>query len=94
MKLQGVFMMRACQCRYRRRFVQRGYNQSALLSRVISSYCRINSESWLRTRNTPAQQGLKAAQRRPNLRGALSWSEEKQQNMLPRSGQHILVSMM
>ncbi|AOV95655.1 DNA utilization protein GntX [Edwardsiella hoshinae] len=51
---------------------QRGYNQSAELARPLAHWLQTDYHPyWLRrVRSTPAQQGLSAAERRGNLRGA------------------------
>ncbi len=57
---------------HQKRLRERGYNQSLLLARVLG--CRwkipVSSRFLVRIRPTLPQQGLKAAERRRNLRGA------------------------
>lgn len=57
-----------------RRLRQRGFNQSALLARWLGAALQLpQHEHWLlRVQDTPAQQGLDAAARRRNLRGAFA----------------------
>jgi ComF family protein len=54
------------------RLRRRGYNQSLLLARVLARRWRVPVPARLlvRTRSTVPQQGLKAAERRRNLKGA------------------------
>ncbi len=54
------------------RLRRRGYNQSLLLARVLGRRWRVpvHSRLLVRTRPTIPQQGLKAAERRRNLKGA------------------------
>lgn len=62
----------------RKRLRQRGYNQAAMLAdwlgRTLS--LPVNSRLLVRTRETPAQQGLDARARRRNLRGAFALADE------------------
>jgi ComF family protein len=62
------------------RLRQRGYNQALLLARVLGRRWQVPvaSQLLLRVRPTPPQIGLKAAQRRRNLRGAFALSEQLQ----------------
>ena len=69
-----------------RRFVQRGFNQSADLARAL---CRkrdltLDTRSVARVVATPSQQGLSRRARRANLRGAFAASAEL-------SGQRVLL---
>ncbi len=59
---------------YVTRLRQRSYNQALLLARALgrSRQVPVSSRLLLRTRPTPPQIGLKAAQRRRNLRGAFA----------------------
>jgi ComF family protein len=58
-----------------RRERTRGYNQSALLSKELSSLTGWRVEkNLLRVRETAAQVGLGAKERQDNVRGAFSWS--------------------
>jgi ComF family protein len=58
----------------RRRLRERGFNQAGLLARWLSSQVGVpwNDRLLLRTRDTPAQQGLDARARRKNLRQAFT----------------------
>jgi ComF family protein len=57
---------------HRRRLGERTYNQSLLLARALGRQWRVPVAARLlrRTRPTPSQQGLTAAERRQNLKGA------------------------
>ncbi|BEH71065.1 hypothetical protein ETAR_01780 [Edwardsiella tarda] len=59
---------------HRRRHWRRGYNQSAELARPLAHWLQADYRPhWLRrVRSTPPQQGLSAAERRRNLRGAFT----------------------
>jgi ComF family protein len=59
---------------HRRRLGERTYNQSLLLARELARQWRVAvpARLLLRTRPTPPQQGLTAAQRRRNLKGAFA----------------------
>ncbi len=59
-----------------RRLRQRGYNQALELSRPLASTLGIPIDAQVlqRTRHTPSQQGLSAAERRGNLRNAFQLS--------------------
>ncbi len=59
---------------YVTRLRQRSYNQALLLARALGRCWQlpVSSRLLLRTRSTPPQIGLKAAQRRRNLRGAFA----------------------
>ncbi|AKR79057.1 MULTISPECIES: phosphoribosyltransferase family protein [Edwardsiella] len=59
---------------HRLRHWQRGYNQAAELARWLARWLQAEFRpQWLwRIRRTPPQQGLSAAQRRRNLRGAFA----------------------
>lgn len=59
---------------HRRRHWRRGYNQSAELARPLAHWLQADYRPhWLRrVRATPPQQGLSAAERRRNLRGAFT----------------------
>jgi len=58
----------------KRRLRERGFNQADLLARWLSAALQIPylQNALQRLRDTPAQQGLKAAHRRRNLRGAFA----------------------
>ncbi|MBD9680514.1 ComF family protein [Pseudomonas sp. PDM18] len=58
----------------RRRERQRGFNQSQLLAEWLATPLRlpVDNRIILRTQDTPAQQGLDAATRKRNLRGAFA----------------------
>jgi len=58
----------------RRRLRERGFNQAAMLARWLASQLSLSCDQGmlLRTRDTPAQQGLDARGRRGNLRGAFA----------------------
>lgn len=60
-----------------RRARERGYNQSALLARALAQEVGVtaDAEGLSRTRYTPAQVGLRAAERMANVRGAFRASE-------------------
>ncbi len=57
---------------HRKREKSRGYNQAALLSSALSELTGVPwlSEALVRTRNTPPQVSLQAAERITNLKGA------------------------
>lgn len=54
------------------RFVNRRYNQSALLAAALAKHCALPvlPDALLRTRHTPPQTGLTRAQRQDNVKGA------------------------
>ena len=68
------------------RLRQRGYNQALLMTRELSLALQIPLAATLlhRTRATPAQQGLKARERRRNLRGAFTVDPRWQQVQVQR----------
>jgi len=68
------------------RLRERGFNQAQLLARWLSDVLQIPSlpKALQRTRDTPAQQGLDAATRKRNLRGAFALATD----FLP-DGRHI-----
>jgi ComF family protein len=63
---------------HRRRLQARGYNQSLLLARELGRRWQVPAPARLlrRIRFTPSQQGLDAAARRRNLKGAFALSRE------------------
>jgi ComF family protein len=63
-----------------RRLRQRGYNQAAMLADWLGSQLHIpvSHRLLLRTRETPAQQGLDAKARKHNLRGAFALPDAAQ----------------
>jgi ComF family protein len=60
-----------------RRLAMRGYNQSALLARVVSRHCGVPAApvALARRRATPAQVGLSRSQRALNMQGAFKVPE-------------------
>jgi len=69
------------------RLRQRGYNQSALLARELSRRIGIplREDALARTRNTPAQVGLSAAERHANVSGAFGCADDGLRDL------HVLV---
>ncbi len=63
---------------HRQRERARGYNQAALLARVLAVWSRwpLDEVGLVRVRNTPPQVGLDGAARRENVRGAFAWKKE------------------
>jgi ComF family protein len=55
---------------------ERGYNQSALLARVLARQARLELDEvhLVRTRATPPQVGLSADKRKTNVKDAFSWA--------------------
>ena len=68
------------------RLRQRGYNQALLMTRELGQALQIPLAAGLihRTRATPAQQGLKARERRRNLRGAFAVDPKRQLSKVQR----------
>lgn len=62
----------------RKRLRQRGYNQAAMIANWLGKQLQLPviDHLLLRTRETPAQQGLGAKERRRNLRGAFALANE------------------
>ncbi|MCK3655576.1 competence protein ComF [Pasteurellaceae bacterium Macca] len=58
---------------------RRGYNQGELISRFLAKWLDIplDRQSLIRQQATPPQQGLDAAARRRNLRGAFTYQPQK-----------------
>lgn len=71
---------------HRSRLGERTYNQSLLLARVLARQWRVPvaPRLLLRTRPTPPQQGLSAAERRKNLQGAFALGR-------PLAGERVLL---
>lgn len=59
---------------HKRRLAERGYNQSALLARVVSRELGLPliEDALSRSRNTPQQVGLSGGERRKNVAGAFA----------------------
>lgn len=59
---------------HRRRIIQRRFNQSAMIAQALAKQLSVQADvlTLQRTRATPMQQGLNAAQRRRNVQGAFA----------------------
>ena len=73
---------------HRRRFLERGYNQSSMLARAMASSlgCACTEGLLIRTRPTRTQTGLSRQERQDNLEGAFAL-----QGGIIRNGQHIVL---
>ena len=71
---------------HRERLLKRGYNQAALLTKVVGKKLHLPTKEILkRVRDTQSQTGLSRKQRRENIKGAFRCREELQK------GGHILL---
>lgn len=73
---------------HRRRFLERGYNQSSMLARAMADSlgCACSEGLLIRTRPTRTQTGLSRQERQDNLDGAFALQGE-----IIRNGQHIVL---